>query len=99
MTSLTLDLDTSAFLLGTNPEEFLKFAEISQLPGILAFSKQIKVSIFTLAKLLNTSPETLIDWLEDEAFAELIEEIDDNEYFEGEEAQKAYQSILNGKDL
>jgi hypothetical protein len=99
MTSLTLDLDTSAFILGTDPEQFLKFVQLRKLPGVLSFSEQIQVSIFTLAELLNTSPETLLNWLEDEAFSDLIEDVDDDEYFEGEEARTAYEAILRGKDI
>ena len=97
MTSLTLDLDTSALLLGVDPEEFLKFVELTNLSGVLAFSEQVKVSVFTLAKLLNTTPETLVDWLEDEVLSDLIEELDEDEYFEGEEARKVYESILRGE--
>lgn len=97
MTSLTLDLDTSALLLGIDSKEFLEFIELTQLSGVLAFSNSIKVSIFTLAKLLNTTPETLVDWVEDEALSELIEELDEDEYFEGEEARKVYESILRAE--
>jgi len=97
MTSLTLDLDTSALLLGIDPKEFLEFIELTQLSGVLAFSNSIKVSIFTLAKLLNTTPETLVDWVEDEALSELIEELDEDEYFEGEEARKVYENILRAE--
>jgi len=97
MTSLTLDLDTSALLLGIDSKEFLEFIELTQLSGVLAFSNSIKVSIFTLAKLLNTTPETLVDWVEDEALSELIEELDEDEYFEGEEARKVYENILRAE--
>ena len=97
MTSLTLDLDTSALLLGIDSKEFLEFIELTQLSGVLTFSKSKKVSIFTLAKLLNTTPETLVDWVEDEALSELIEELDEDEYFEGEEARKVYESILRAE--
>ena len=95
MSPLTLDLDISASILGTEPELLLKFVQTENIPGVLFFTAQPKVSIFTLAQLLNTQPETLLAWLEDEALAELIEEVDEDEWFEGQEGQSVYQAILN----
>lgn len=92
--SLTFDLDTSASILGTEPDLFLEFIRTQNIPGILFFAEKPQVSIFTLAQLLNTKAEILLDWLEDEALAELIEEVDDDEWIEGEEGQSIYQSIL-----
>jgi hypothetical protein len=92
--SLTFDLDTSASILGTEPDLFLEFIRTQNIPGILFFAEKPQVSIFTLAQLLNTKAEILLDWLEDEALAELIEEVDDDEWLEGEEGQSIYQSIL-----
>jgi len=92
--SLTFDLDTSASILGTEPDLFLEFIRTQNIPGILFFAEKPQVSIFTLAQLLNTKAEILLDWLEDEALAELIEEVDDDEWLEGEEGQSFYQSIL-----
>lgn len=94
MTLLTLDLDTSASILGTEPELFLKFLKTKNIPGVLFFTEKPQISIFTLAQLLNTKPEILLDWLEDEALAESIEEVDEDEWFEGQEGQSVYQTIL-----
>jgi hypothetical protein len=41
---------------------------------------------------LNTQPEILLDWLEDEALGELIEEVDDDEWLIG--AENFYQSYV-----
>jgi hypothetical protein len=95
--SLTFDLDTSASILGTEPDLFLEFIKTQNIPGILFFTEKPQVSIFTLAQLLNTKAEVLLDWLEDEALAELIEEVEDDEWFEGQESQSVYQSILAGE--
>jgi hypothetical protein len=94
MHPLTLNLQTSAALLGTDPEQFLKFIQMEKTPGVLFFSEQPQVSIFTLAQLLNTSPEILLNWLEDAALVELIEEVDGDEWFDREEGQAVYQAIL-----
>ncbi len=94
MPSLTLDIYTSASILGTEPELFLRFVQKEHIPGVLFFTDQPQIPIFTLAQLLNTSPETLLDWLEDVALAELIEEVDEDEWFEGQEGQSVYQAML-----
>jgi len=98
MPTLTLDLSTSAALLGTEPEVLLQFMQREALPGVLFFETEPKVSVFTLAQLLNTTPATLMDWIEDEALAELIEAVDDEERYEGDEAKLAYQALLAEAD-
>ena len=50
-----------------------------------------------MAQLLNTQPEILMNWLEDEALGQLIEEVDEDEWLGEEEGQAFYQSILAGK--
>jgi hypothetical protein len=94
MFSLTLDLPTSACLLGTEPESLLQFIHREQVSGVLFFADQPKISIFTLANLLNTTPEQLLDLLEDEAIAALIEEVDDDEWFDAENGKAFYQSLI-----
>jgi len=93
-TSLTLNLATSASIVGTQPDLLLQFLKQQNIPGVLYFSDEPQVSIFTLAQLLNTQPEVLLDWLEDEALGELIEEVDDDEWFEEQDGKEFYQSTL-----
>ncbi|MGB3308250.1 MAG: hypothetical protein WBG32_02510 [Nodosilinea sp.] len=93
-TSLTLDLSTSASILGTQPDLFLSFLKAKSIPGVLFFAEEPQISIFTLAQLLNTQPEILMDWLEDEALGQLMEEVDDDEWLEGEVGQAFYHSVL-----
>lgn len=94
MPTLTLDLATSATLLGTEPEVLLQFIQREAVPGVLFFDAQPQVSVFTLAHLLNTTPEVLMDWIEDEALATLMEAVEGDEWYEGEEAYQAYQAVL-----
>jgi hypothetical protein len=95
MSCLTFDLATSAHILGTEPESLLQFIRREKLPGVLFITDQPQVSIFTLANLLNTTPEMLMNWLEDDALADLIEEVDEDEWFEGEAGKKVYESFVN----
>ncbi|MFH7244588.1 MAG: hypothetical protein ACHWZW_17265 [Spirulina sp.] len=94
MPVLTLDLNTSATLLGTEPALLLKFIEQKALPGVLFFEDQPKLSVFTLADLLNTTPQTLLDWMEDEAFADLIEAVEGDEFYEKAEGMEIYRAFL-----
>ncbi len=94
MPCLTLDLTTSASILGTEPDALLRFIQHENIPGVLFFSERPQVSVFTLAHLLNTTPEVLINWLEDEALADLIEEVDEDEWHEGDEGRRVYESLV-----
>ena len=94
---MTLDLSTSASILGTEPDLFLRFLKAKNIPGVLFFAEEPQVWIFTMAQLLNTQPEILMNWLEDEALGQLIEEVDEDEWLGEEEGQAFYQSILAGK--
>lgn len=80
----------------TQPHPFmLQFIQREKLPGVLFITDHPKVSVFTLTNLLNTTPEMLMNWLEDDALADLIEEVDEDEWFEGEEGKKVYESFVN----
>jgi len=94
MIQLTMDLKSSAQALGTEPETFLKFITREQIRGILKLDDQWRVSIFTLAGLLNTSPGALLELMEDYALGEMIEEVEGDELFEGQEGWQVYQSYL-----
>lgn len=93
-TPLTLDLTASATLLGTEPEVLLRFIQQEAVPGVLFFESQPQVSVFTLANLLNTTPEVLLDWIEDDALAALMEAVETDEWYEGDNAHSAYRAVL-----
>lgn len=54
------------------------------------------VSIFTLAHLLGTSSEELLEVLEDFALGALMEAVTDDESLEGEASWQTYQDYLRG---
>ncbi len=89
MFQLTMDIQTSAQVLGITPETFQAFAEREQLEGVLKLREGWRVSIFTLARLLNTTPETLLEFLEDYALGQRILEVADEEVLTSAEAQRA----------
>ncbi len=94
MLQLTMDLNSSAAVLGTEPSLFLEFAKREHLAGILKFDNDWRVSIFTLARVLDTSPDTLLEFLEDYALGQLIAEVENEELLEGEAGWQAYQVYL-----
>ena len=93
MIPLTLDLETSAALLGFPTEALLQTLHKGEIEGI-RLDDQWRLSVFVLAKLLSTSPETLLDYLEDEVLAEKIAEVEGDEFFEPGEGRQVYQSYL-----
>ena len=61
----------------------------------LFFSDEPQVSIFTLAQLLNTQPEVPFRLARRlKLWRELIEEVDDDEWFEEQDGKEFYQSTL-----
>ena len=81
MLALTMDLDSSAELLGTQSQTFQLFLEEEQVQGVLKLSDGWRISIFTLALLLNTTPTILLELLEDYMLGQLIEEVENDEYY------------------
>lgn len=93
MMTLTLDLETSATILGASPDKLHEAVLRQEIPGI-RINGEWRISIFTLAKLLDTLPETLLSFLEDDSLAGLIEEIGKDDLLDREAAQAAYQALL-----
>ena len=95
MRQLMMDLKSSAEVLGTEPETFLEFVEREHIKGVIKLNDTWWVSIFTLAGILNTEPEVLLELLEDDALGQMIEAVEDDEWFEGQEGWQIYQSYLS----
>jgi hypothetical protein len=54
MAKLTVDLATSADVLGTTPDRFLAWLKREDLHSLLYFNDTPQISIFTLARILDT---------------------------------------------
>lgn len=94
MIRLAMNVESSAQMLGTEPETFLKFVEREHIEGIIRLDDQWRVSIFTLARLLDTTTEILLELFEDYALGQMIEEVEDDEWLEGQEGWQIYQEYL-----
>ena len=73
MTKLTLDLQTSAEVLGTTPDHFLAWLQSEQPSGIITLDTNPQVSIFTLARILDTTAQELLDLLSISKNRDLLE--------------------------
>ena len=62
MAKLTIDLATSADVLGTTPDRFLAWLKCKYLHSLLYFNDMCHISIFTLAWILDTTPRELVDF-------------------------------------
>jgi hypothetical protein len=65
MAKLTVDLATSADILGTTADRFLVWLKRDYLHSLLYFNDTPQISIFTLARILDTTPRELVDFLEE----------------------------------
>ncbi len=94
MNTLTMDIELSAEVLGIEPGAFRDMVKRDHIEGVLKLDHQWRVSVFTLAELLNTSPAVLLEFLEDYALGELMDSVDGDDFFEGEEALNLYQAYV-----
>jgi len=65
MARLTVELTTSADVLGTTPDRFLAWLKREDSHSLLYFNDTPQISIFTLARILDTTPRELVDFLEE----------------------------------
>jgi len=96
MNTLTLDTKFTAEILGLEPEDLRMLVEKEHLQGVLKIDHQWRMSVFTIAKLLNTSPEQLLEFLEDFALGELMDEVAGDPFFSEVDAREVYQASLAG---
>jgi len=94
MIRLAMNLELSAEILGTEPETFLELVNRERIGGVIRLDDQWRVSVFTLARLLDTTPGSLLEFLEDYALGQMIEEVEDDEWFEGQEGWQVYREYL-----
>lgn len=93
MIPLALDLKLSAELLNIEAGFLKEKIEKKEIEGI-KIGDEYRLSVFILSKLLKTTPETLLDFIEDLLLAQKIEEVEKDEFYEPTEGKKIYQRFL-----
>ncbi len=72
---LTVSLKHAAEILGTTTTKLR--AEIKRKKiGAVEIGGELRVSIFVLANMLDTTPGALLDYLEEESFGRILQEAD-----------------------
>ncbi len=98
MNTLTMDIELSAEVLGIEPGAFRDMIKRDRIEGVLKLDHQWRVSVFTLAELLNTSAVALLEFMEDYALGELMDSVGGDDFFEGAEALNLYQTYVKEVD-
>jgi hypothetical protein len=93
MLTLTLDLATSAQILGWPEDKLRNSLERQEVEGI-HLSGEWRLSLFILARLLGTTPNVLLEYLENDVLARKIDEADGEELLDIAEAQQVYREYL-----
>lgn len=93
MVPLALDLKLSAQLLNIETGFLKEKVEKKEIEAI-KMGNEYRVSVFILSRLLKTTPERLLDFIEDFLLAQKIEEVEKDEFYEPAEGRKIYQGLL-----
>ena len=94
MIRLALNLKSSAEILGTESATLLELVKRGRVAGIIRLGDQWRISVFTLARLLDTTPDILLEFIENYVLGQMMEEVVDDEWLEGQEGREVYQSYL-----
>lgn len=93
MIPLALDLRLSAELLNIETNLLKERVKKKEVEGI-KLGNEYRISIFILSRLLRTTPERLLDFIEDLLLTQKINETEKDEFYEPEEGKKIYQRLL-----
>ena len=93
MVPLALDLRLSAELLNIETGFLKEKVEKREVEGI-KIGNEYRISVFILSRLLRTTPEKLLDFVEDFLLAQKIDEVERDELYEPKEGKKIYQRLL-----
>ncbi|MEA3359944.1 MAG: hypothetical protein U9R17_11155 [Thermodesulfobacteriota bacterium] len=93
MKPLALDIATSAQLLNMESKTLVEILQKREIEGI-KIGNEWRLSVFVLSKILNTSPDEILEYLEDFYLAQRIEEVEDEPSYSPKEGKKEYEKLL-----
>jgi len=96
MLSLTVPPDTCAALLNVDKTVLSASLDAGQI-RVVSIGDQRRVSLFEIARLLGTSADELLDYLEDFALADAIEEVEADVTYTPTEGRSVYKRFLSGE--
>jgi len=94
MVPLALDVETSAKLLNIEQKKLEDILQKKEIEGIRV-NDQWRVSVFVLARILNTTADEILDYLEDIYLGQRIEEVEEEVSYSPEEGRQEYDKILS----
>jgi len=94
MKPLALDIATSAQLLNMEPKTLVDILQKKEIEGI-RIGNEWRLSVFVLSKILNTTPDEVLEYLEDFYLAQRIEEVEDEPCYSPEEGRKEYEKLFS----
>ena len=94
--ALAFDLKTCASMLNVEESKLKASVERGEIQASF-LGKEWRVSIFELARILRTSTEEVLEYLEDMVLAEMIQEVEGEESFTPEEGRAVYKAYLHGE--
>ena len=96
MAALAVPVDTCAELLNVDEGTLLTCLERGEIRGVRV-GDQWRVSLFEMARLLGTSAQELLEYLEDFGLARAIEEVAEDETYTLAEGRAIYEGYLRGE--
>ena len=96
MAALAVPVDTCAELLNVDEGRLLTCLERGEIRGVRV-GDQWRVSLFELARLLGTSAQELLEFLEDFGLARAIEEVEEDEHYAPAEGRMVYERYLRSE--
>jgi hypothetical protein len=94
--TLAFDLKTCASMLNIGESELKDSVERGEIQAS-RLGKEWRVSIFELARILRTSTDELIEYLEDMVLAEMIQKVEGEESFTPGEGRSVYEAYIHGE--
>ena len=94
MIPLALDIETSAQLLNIESKRLEEILQKREIEGI-KIGGEWRLSVFVLSKILNTTPDEILEYLEDLCLTQRIEEVEGEPSYSPEEGRKEYEKILS----
>jgi len=94
MIPLALDIETSAQLLNIESKRLEEILQKREIEGV-RIGNEWRLSVFVLSRILNTSPDEILEYLEDLHLSQRIEEVEGEPSYSLEEGKMEYEKILS----
>jgi len=95
MVALAVGVDTCAMLLNVDEPTLRASLERGEIRG-MRLGEDWRVSLFEIARLLGTTVQELLEYVEDFGLAQAIQEVEGDETYAPTEGRPLYEGYLQG---